>query len=185
MKKLQPRTVENAPESARDTLRAIKKGFGFVPNLMATFANAPAVLKGYMAMDAEFEKSSLSPVERQLVLLAASTVNECGYCQAVHSTILKKGLKAEPELVSAVRAGGEISDPRLEAFVRLTKELVSERGRLSEATKAAFLAQGYKEEQLLEVILGIGLKTVSNYVDHVVGAEVDAAFKAEAPGVAA
>ncbi len=180
MKRLNPQTIETAPQASKQTLTAIQKGFGFVPNLMATFANSPAVLNGYTAMDAAWEKSSLTPKERQLILLTASVQNSCNYCKAAHSTVLKSMMKVDAELVANVRDGKSISDPKLNALVSFTREVVSERGYVSENTKNEFLRQGYSEVQMMEVIVGVALKTVSNYIDHLNPVEIDQAFSAEA-----
>src|SRR6516225_5890735 len=98
-----PQTVESAPDESRPILQNVNKAFGFIPNLMATFANNPAVLEGYLALDGIFEKGSFTPVERQLILLVASVENKCAYCTAAHSTIAKAFLHAAPEIVSAIR----------------------------------------------------------------------------------
>lgn len=150
-----------------------------MPNLMATFANSPAVLNGYIAMDSAWEKSSLSPKERQLILLTASVQNNCNYCKAAHSTVLKGMMKVDSELVANVRDGKPISDPKLNALVSFTREVVSERGYVSENTKSEFLLRGYTEVQMMEVIVGVALKTVSNYIDHLNPVEIDQAFSSE------
>jgi hypothetical protein len=36
-----------------------------------------------------------------------------------------------------------------------------------EKTIQEFLAVGYKKEQVMELLLGIALKTISNYLDHI------------------
>jgi AhpD family alkylhydroperoxidase len=77
---------------------------------MATFASSPTVLHGYLAMDAVWEKGTFSPVERNIVLLAASVANDCGYCTAAHSTVLKGFLKVPAETVAAVRNGKTLSE---------------------------------------------------------------------------
>ena len=112
-------------------LASIQKGFGFVPNLMATFANSPTVLEGYLAMDAVWEKGTFSPSERQLIFLAASVENECRYCTAAHSTIAKGMLHVAPEIVTAIREGTALPDAKLDALAGLTREIVRERGHVS------------------------------------------------------
>ena len=67
---------------AQPVLEGVQKAFGFIPNLMATMANSPEMLKGYLALDAEWDKTSFTPQERNLALLAASLENQCGYCTA-------------------------------------------------------------------------------------------------------
>jgi uncharacterized peroxidase-related enzyme len=175
----QPLTIATAPESAKPVLEGIQKGFGFIPNLMATFANAPAALKGYLALDAEWEKSSFTPSERQLVLLTASLENECGYCIAAHSTIAKAFLKVPAETVRAIRSHASTGQERLDALVAVTRELVSRRGHASTETISRFLAAGFSKPQLMELLLGVALKTISNYLDHLSPTAIDPAFAAE------
>lgn len=176
---LTPLTTETASDKAKPILAQIKKSYGFVPNLMATFANSPAVLEGYVGLDKSWEGSSLSSVERQLILLAVSVQNECGYCTAAHSTVLKGGLRVSAETVKAVRQGNPLQDPKHDALVRLTREIVAERGHVSEATMKRFLDAGYNGTQVMEVLIGVALKTISNYLDHMNPVPLDAAFQPE------
>lgn len=180
MKTLNPLTVESAPDGSKETLQAIQKGFGFIPNLMATFANSPAVLNGYMGLDAAWSKSSLTPKEQQIILLVTSVENNCRYCTAAHSTILKSMMKVDPETVKAIRNRTEISDQKLNALALFTREIVSEHGYVSENTKSHFLAVGFNEVSMMEVLVGVALKTISNYLDHLNPMIVDQAFLAEA-----
>lgn len=176
---LLPLTVAAAPAASQPVLEGIKKSFGFIPNLMATFANSPAVLKGYLALDAEWEQSAFTPAERQLVLLTASVENECGYCTAAHSTIAKAFLKIPAATVAAVRTGVPTGVEKTDALVALTREIVSRRGHVDADTIARFLAAGFSKPQVMELLLGVALKTISNYLDHVNPAPLDAAFAGE------
>ncbi|CAN5692929.1 carboxymuconolactone decarboxylase family protein [soil metagenome] len=175
-----PLGVETAPELSRPLLESVKKSFKFIPNLFGVFANSPTMLEGYVALEKVFSAGTLSPVERQIVLLSASVENHCGYCIAAHSTLLKAVLHAPAEVVSAVRSNKSVSEPRLAALVALTKEIVKQRGHVSTEVMDNFLAAGYRKDQVLEVLIGVALKTMSNYVDHISATELDPAFQAEA-----
>ena len=179
MKQLKPLTIETAPEGSKPTLQNIQKAFGFIPNLMATFANSPAVLNGYMGLDAAWDKSSLTPKERQLILLTVSVANNCTYCKAAHSTILKGMLKVDAQIVKNIRDQKPIGDTKLNALVDFTREVVSERGFVSENTKKNLFSAGYTEVSMMEILVGVALKTISNYLDHLSPTPLDAAFQAE------
>jgi uncharacterized peroxidase-related enzyme len=174
-----PVAAETAPEKSRPLLQKVQESFKFIPNLYATFANSPVLLEGYLALESTFEKASLSPVERNVVLLAASVENICKYCTAAHSTVLKAFLRVPAEVVSAVRSNRPVTDPKLNALVALTKEIVSARGHLRAQTIENFLAAGYRKNQILEVLIGVALKTMSNYLDHISPSELDQAFRSE------
>lgn len=171
---------DQVPAGSRPILEKVQKGFGFIPNLFAAFSNSPILLEGYIALDAVFSRATLSPAERQLVLLTASVVNECAYCVAAHSMAAKSMLKVPATVVAAVRAGQPVADAKLNALVNLTRELVHSRGHVAAATIQSFLNAGYRNDQIGEVLLGVALKTISNYTHHLSPVEIDGAFKAEA-----
>lgn len=169
-------TINTAPAAARQTLEASTRAFGFLPNLLGVMAEAPALLKAYPALIALFDETSLTPVERQVVLLSASVENGCDYCMAAHTAIA--AMQGVPvDVVQALRQGRRIDNGRLEALRRFTSALVTTRGRVSASDMDAFLDAGYSRAQVLEVVLGVGAKTLSNYTNHLAETPVDAAFQ--------
>ncbi len=169
-------TVETAPDAATQTLAAAQSAYGFLPNLLAVMAEAPALVKAYTTLSKIFEETSFSPAERQVVLLTTSFENECAYCMAAHSAVA--GMQKVPQdAIAAIRSGAPIADKTLEALHRFTASVVASRGWPSEQDVAAFLAAGYTKAQILEVVLGVGLKTLSNYTNHVAETPLDAAFQ--------
>lgn len=172
-------TTESAPERARPTLEAVRGRFGFLPNLMGAMANSPGLLQAYLTLQSLFDETSLTLVERQTVLLETSVANGCEYCVAAHSAIARhQGVPAE--VVDAIRHERAIQDPRLEALRGLTRELVATRGWPSEGARQRFADAGFTAGQLLEVVLGIGLKTLSNFTNHLAETPLDPAFAATA-----
>jgi len=174
-----PLGADTAPEASQRFLEEIQKSFKFVPNLFGVFANSPALLEGYLSLSASYGKASLTATERELALLAASVENACRYCTAAHSTVLKSLLHLAAEPVTAVRSNDALTDQKLNALVSLTKEIVADRGHVRSETIAAFLEAGYKKDQILEILIGVALKTMSNYTHHISSVEIDPAFQAE------
>ena len=168
---------ETAPEASKPVLAAAQKKFGFVPNLFRVMAEAPAAGEAYMAVMDIFESSSLSDAEKQTVLLSASFVNECDYCMAAHTAVA--GMKGVPaQIIEALRSGTTLPDPRLDALAVLTRSIGETRGQPGEAAKEAFFAAGYGAREYLEVIVGVTVKTLSNYVNHAADTPLDSAFQA-------
>lgn len=168
---------DTAPQGSRPILAAAQKKFGFVPNLIRVLAEAPAAAEAYTTVMDIFERSSLSDAEKQTVLLSASIVNECDYCMAAHSLVAE--LKRVPaEIIDALRAGTTLPDARLDALAVLTRSVVETRGWPTEAAKTAFFAAGYGTSEYLEVIVGVTVKTLSNYVNHAANTPLDTAFEA-------
>lgn len=168
-------TLDRAPSGARELLGAVQAKFGFIPNLLGVMANAPALLEGYLAIAGAFDRSSLSATERQIVLLTSSLENGCEYCVAAHSVIAGTQ-KVAPEVISALRKMRVLEDERLEALRQFTSDIVRARGWPTADSATRFTAAGYNQTQALEVVLGVGMKTLSNYCNHLAATPLDAAF---------
>lgn len=178
MEELSVLTLEQAADGSRELLSDVQKRFGFVPNLMGVLAHAPAALKAYLSLSELFSRSSLSPIEQQAVLLAVSAENDCRYCVAAHSVGAKMaGVPAD--VLSGLRSGSPLPDAKLEALREFTRMIVQLRAHLSDADLEAFTSAGYDQRHVLEVILGVAMKTISNYTNHIAGTPLDRAFRAE------
>jgi len=175
MKNFDIHTVETAEASAAEMLGSIEKVYGFIPNLFGIFAESPATLKAYMTIGRIFDESSFSATERQLIILAASRYNECNYCMAAH-TVVAGMQKVPTDVVEAIREDRPIGDKKLEALRTFTTAVVEKRGWVSENDVSAFVAAGYSNAQILEVILGVSFKTLSNYTNHIADTLLDDAF---------
>ncbi len=168
-------TKDSAPDASKELLGAAQDEFGFVPNLVGAMADAPSLLKAYWAVREALEASSLTPQEQQVVVLAVSYVNECSYCMAAHSTVAKMVGLPDGE-ISALRDGEPLSDAKLEALRTFARILVEKRGWAQKEEVAAFLAVGYTRAQILEVIVGIAFKTLSNFTNHLADTPIDKQF---------
>lgn len=170
-------TIASAPAEARGSLEAARQKFGFLPNLLGELAAAPSALKGYLALGELLSESSLGPVEQQIVLLAASLENSCNYCVAAHSAGLKAGGVADDQ-IDAVRSGRPFADAKLEALRAFTTAVVRRRGAVTDAEVQQFVSAGYAREQVFDVLLGVAMKTLSNYTNHIAHTPLDRPLKA-------
>ena len=176
MTTFQAHTLETAPEGSRPTLEAVRKAFGGIPNLFAVFAESPALVGAYLSLGELFDTASgFDATERQVVLLSTSFENECNYCMAAHSAISKMQ-QVPDDVVQSLRNGEPIGDPKLEALRTFTLAVVRERGHVDPAAVQDFLDAGYTNRAVLDVILGVGIKTLSNYTNHLAETELDANF---------
>ena len=165
-----------APQAAQDGLAAVKEKYGFVPNLMAIMAEAPPLMQGYLTLSQLLEQTTFSARERNLLLLAISAANGCDYCVAAH-TLGAQAAKLPDDAIKAVREGRPLADARLEALRQLAQSVVNDRGRPQAALVQAFFEAGYTRANLLEVILSVGMKTLSNYTNHIAETPLDKAFE--------
>jgi len=173
-------SIQKAPLAAQPLLEGAQQKFGFVPNLLGGFAESPTVLQAYLDIGALFNRTSLTPVEQQVVLLAASVENHCIYCVAVHSMLAKHSAKADAAIVNALREQQPLQDKKLDALAAFTRAVVKHRGQVSGMALDNFIGAGYSRSQVLEVVLGVTMKTLSNYANHIIHAPLDNQFQAEA-----
>ena len=148
----------------------LKSGLGMVPNLYATFAHSGTALATYMAL--QNAKSSISGKAREVVNLVVSQVNECAYCLAAHTMMGKMHGFTEAQILE-IRHGHASFDAKLDALARLVKEVTLSRGHADQAVVEAFFAAGWTKENLVDAIVVIGDKTVSNYLHSTTKIPVD------------
>ena len=170
-------TPESAPERARPLLAGVKKKFGYLPSPLARLAESPAVIEAFNYLSLAFEKSALSALGREVVILTVARENECEYCVAMHSAMLSASDDGRAVL-GALRAGSALEDAKLEALRLFTKSVLAERGDASEAARAAFFEAGYTRSQALDVILGVAAYTLSTYGNRLTRAPLDEALEA-------
>jgi uncharacterized peroxidase-related enzyme len=159
--------VSPANQAHFDTL---KKGLGMVPNLYATLAHSEHALGNYLAFQSG--KSSLSAKAREVINLVVSQVNSCPYCLAAHTAIGKMNGFTD-EQVLEIRRGRAGFDARLDALARLVRNIASERGHADPALVQAFFDAGWTEGNLVDAIVVIGDKTVTNYLHGTTKVPVD------------
>tara|TARA_R110002096_G_scaffold159011_3_gene324587 strand:+ start:13208 stop:13762 length:555 start_codon:yes stop_codon:yes gene_type:complete len=163
---------ETAPEASRDLLNQVQGDFGMIPNLERTLASAPPALEGYVQLWDLFAKTTLTPIEQQVVYQTANFLNNCTYCVPWH-TLLSKNAGMKPEDVEALRQGTPLSDPKLEALRRFTASLIEHRGHPPMEERDAFWEAGYSDTQAMEVILGLAVKLISNYTNGIAETPLD------------
>ncbi|MBT9458516.1 MAG: carboxymuconolactone decarboxylase family protein [Burkholderiaceae bacterium] len=176
MSKFPIHSLTSAPSAARPLLQQTQQRYGFVPNLLSGMAGAPALLAAYIAVSDAYASSSLSPLEQQLISITVSLSHDCNYCVAAHSTVAgMQGL--DGTVLEALRQGRGLADPKLEALRKFTLQMVEQRGWPHAGQLEALLAAGYSQQTALEVVLGIAMKVLANYSDHLITTPLDAVFQ--------
>jgi uncharacterized peroxidase-related enzyme len=176
--------IDTAPAASAEILSAVKKAWGFVPNLHRVLAESPAAIEAYGALWAIAEKTSFTPIERNIAYLAIIYENECTYCMAGH-TNLSRMAKVDDNHIQAVRDGRPITDSKLEALRAFAASVTRNRGAVNRADVSAFKAAGYDNRAVLDVLVLAATKLISNYTNHLADTPNDAFMKGaewNAPG---
>lgn len=163
-------TRESVSANNQGLFDNLQKGLGFTPNLYAYFAHSETALGDYLAL--QNRKSSLRAKEREVINLVTSQINGCRYCQSAHTVIGKMNGFDEAQILE-IRGGTATFDPKLDALARFTASVVENRGRATQAAKDAFFAAGYTETSLVDTVIIIGDKIISNYIHNLTEFPVD------------
>ena len=148
----------------------LQKGVGFVPNLYAYFGKNETALGDYLTL--QNRKSSLKAKEREVINLVTSQVNNCHYCQSAH-TVLGKLNGFTDEQILDIRRGQAPFDSKLDALAKFTKAVAVGRGRVTREVLDSFLAAGYSEANMIDVVITIGDKIITNYLHNLTNLEID------------
>jgi len=165
-------TRSSAPEGSHDVIDAYTEKFGFVFNTVGVMAESPAALKGYVQTYGLLGDTAFTPAEQQLIFLSVSRENACTYCVAAHS-MAGKMAGLDDETIAAVRDGGTILDPKLAAISSFATEVVKTRGHVPKDVVNDFLVAGHTKAQVLEILLAVATKTISNYMNHITNTPLD------------
>jgi uncharacterized peroxidase-related enzyme len=166
MSRLPLHTPDTAPEGSRAYLNRALTSNGFLPNLVASLANAPVALETYLTVGEINARGSLTLAERETVQITAAAIHGCGFCVAGHTAVALKKAKLDTGTIDAIRAQAHLADPRLEAVAQFTRAVIATRGAVSDETLAHFIHAGFHPQQALEVILGVSLATLCNFANN-------------------
>ena len=169
-------TQENASEEAQPLLADSITAFGMLPNLHAVMAEAPTLLKGYQVLHELFQKTSFNAEELTVVWQSINVEHECHYCVPAHSAIAAS-MKVDQGIVDALVNETPLADAKLETLRETTLAMTRNRGVISNEQIEKFFAVGYGKQQLLEIIVGLSQKVMSNYTNHLADTPVDEPFK--------
>lgn len=163
-------TKDQVSENNQAIFDNLEKNLGFVPNLYAYYAKNETALGDYLTL--QNRKSTLKAKEREVVNLVVSQINGCRYCQSAH-TVLGKMNGFTDEQILEIRSGKASFDAKLNALTVFAYEVALNRGKVTNEIKENFFAAGYTEANLIDVVMVIGDKIISNYIHNLAGFEID------------
>lgn len=148
----------------------MQKQLGMVPNLYAAFAYSENALGTYLNL--ENGPTSLDTKQMEVINLVVSEVNNCNYCLAAH-TVIAKNTGFSKEQTIEMRSGSSSIDPSLNVLAKLMKSMVVNKGHIDHELIEDFFQAGYTKENLVDVIIAVGSRTITNYLHAIVDVTVD------------
>lgn len=152
-------------------LEQINKAFGATPNMFKAVANSPAALKSMWDSFGTLGSGVLGAKLGEQIAVAIADRNRCDYCLAAH-TVLGKGAGVSAAEMTAAQAG-QSSEPRTAAALEFALKVVSNRAQLSIEDFARLRAEGFDDEQIVEILAHVALNLFTNYVNVAFDIPVD------------
>ena len=166
----------SAPSESKQLLEKVKASSGMIPGLYAVLAESPEALKAYVELGKIFGQSSLSDEEKTVVWQTINVEHECKFCVPAH-TLVAKLMKVDETITNALRNKTLLPNKKLEKLREFTLILVRNRGKATEEEVSAFIEAGFTTKNILEVIVGISQKVLSNYTNYIAKTPLNKEFQ--------
>ncbi|HEY9048170.1 MAG TPA: carboxymuconolactone decarboxylase family protein [Ohtaekwangia sp.] len=163
-------TREEVSPSNQVIFDKLQSFLGKVPNLYAYFAKNETALGDYLTL--QNRNSTLTSREKEVVNLIVSQINDCQYCLAAHTYIAKMNDFTDEQILE-IRSGQAGFNTKLDALAKFVKEMSRLKGRPAKTTLKQLFDVGYTEANLVDIIMMIGDKTISNLLHGVSNLPVD------------
>jgi uncharacterized peroxidase-related enzyme len=171
MTRISPVVSSNVDAKVAATLSQVKASLGIVPNLLATLAQAPVALDGYLSLSKTLLHGRLSGRQREILALAIGQENECQYCLSAHTVMAKAAGVSAADALKA--RGGDGEDPLERALASFAKKIVRQRGHVADDDIENARQAGIDDGLMMEVVATVALNTLTNYANELAGTEID------------
>ena len=155
----------------KELLDDVQAKLGAVPNVFRVLGNAPAALEGYLNFDGALAAGSFNGRIREQIALAVAESNLCSYCLSAHRFIGGRAGLTEKEIADAARAVAATA--KTEAILKLARDIVVQRGEVSDADLEHARASGLTDGEIVETVANVALNILTNYMNHVARTVVD------------
>lgn len=176
MSKFKIHSVASAPKESKPFIEKFIKNGGSIPNLHGVLAESPPLIEAYQTLHGLFRKTSFDKEEQTVVWQTANVEHACHYCVPAHTGIANN-FKVDKAITEALRNETALPTPKLQALHNMTLSIIKNRGNVNELELDAFYAAGYTQKHILEIILGLSQKVISNYTNHFAQTPIDPQFE--------
>jgi uncharacterized peroxidase-related enzyme len=171
--------VDKLPDDIRTRLLAVQEKSGFIPNVFVKLAYRPDEFRAFFAYhDALMEKDSgLTKAEREMIVVATSSFNDCEYCVIAHGAILriraKNPLIADQIAVNYLKA--DIT-PRQRAMLDFAMKVCREAQSIAEGDFSVLAGHGFSDDDIWDIAAIASFFALSNRMAHFTGMRANPEF---------
>jgi uncharacterized peroxidase-related enzyme len=171
--------LDSLPDDIRTRIVAVHDKAGFIPNVFLAWAYRPEEFRAFFAYhDALLEKAGgLTKAEREMVVVATSSLNHCHYCVIAHGAILRIRAK-QPLLADQVAINYLNADltPRQRAMLDFAVKIAVESHRVNDDDFVALRRHGLTDDDIWDIGSITALFALSNRVANLMALQPNAEF---------
>lgn len=171
MSRVNPVSTDQAKGEVKEIYQSLTQQMGKVINIFQNMGNSATTLKAFLALSGATNETSLSPELREQIALIVGQSNHCQYCLSAHTILAKKAGLNEEDVIKARH--GESNDPKENAILKFAKQVVENRGNVSNQDVASLKAFGVSDKELVEIILVIIVNIFTNYFNLITDPKID------------
>ena len=162
--------LKDLPEDLRARMLAVQEKAGFIPNVFLALAHRPDEFRAFFAYhDALMDKpGGLTKAEREMIVVATSSANQCHYCVIAHGAILRIRAK-NPQIADQIAVNYRKADitPRQRAMLDFAMKVSQEANTVSEADFAAVAGHGFSDDDIWDIAAIAAFFALSNRMANV------------------
>src|SRR6266536_1735725 len=163
-------SLDKLPDDIRTRILAVQKKSGFVPNIFLSLACRPDEFRAFLAYhDALMDKEGgLTKAEREMIVVATSSANQCHYCVVAHGAILRIRAK-NPQIADQIAINYRKADitPRQRAMLDFAMKVATAAGTISEEGFAAVASHGFSDDDIWDIAAIAAFFALSNRMANV------------------
>lgn len=164
--------LDELPDDIRDRILAVQEKSGFVPNVFLTLAYRPDEFRAFFAYhDALMEKDGgLTKAEREMIVVATSSANQCHYCVVAHGAILRIRAK-NPQIADQIAINYRKADitPRQKAMLDFAMKVSREAEKIGKQDFVDVARHGFSDDDIWDITAIAAFFALSNRMANVTG----------------
>ena len=164
--------LRDLPDDIRARILAVQEKSGFVPNVFLTLAYRPDEFRAFFAYhDALMDKDGgLTKAEREMIVVATSSANQCHYCVIAHGAILRIRAK-NPQIADQIAINYRKADitPRQKAMLDFAMRVSAQAEMISEQDFTDLAGHGFSNDDAWDIAAIAAFFALSNRMANVTG----------------
>lgn len=174
---------EPLPERTAAYLSICEEKLGLVPNVLRAYLFDIRKFDAFVGMynDLMLGDSGLTKLEREMIAVVVSSLNNCWYCQVAHGAAVRE-LSGDPGLGEALVMNYRIApvSPRQRAMLDFAAKVAQSSAQVDDADRDNLRAQDFSDRDIFDIAAVAGFFSMSNRIASAIGMQPNPEYHSHA-----